>query len=184
VTGGLWIIVTSSVIISVGLGPVFGLTTELIVGTAPPEKAGAASGISETAAELGGALGIAILGSVGVAIYRSQLAAGLPAGVPTEAADAAKDTLGGAVVVSSTLPPAQGAAVFDAAANAFVTGLQVVSAVATLIAVVIAVVSWFALRVSPVDGTVGPDGDADPDAAPTIQDRSTSAADRLCCADC
>ena len=184
VTGGLWIIVTSSVIISVGLGPVFGLTTELIVGTAPPEKAGAASGISETAAELGGALGIAILGSIGVAIYRSQLAAGLPADVPTEAADAAKDTLGGAVVVSSTLPPAQGAAVFDAAANAFVTGLQVVSAVATVIAVVIAVVSWFALRVSPVDGTVGPDGDADPDAAPTIQDRSTSAADRLCCADC
>jgi DHA2 family multidrug resistance protein-like MFS transporter len=212
VTGGLWIIVTSSVIISVGLGPVFGLTTELIVGTAPPEKAGAASGISETAAELGGALGIAILGSVGVAIYRSQLSAGLPADMPTEAADAAKDTLGGAVVVSSTLPPAQGAAVFEAAANAFVTGLQVVSAVATVIAVVIAVASWFALRVSPVDGaegaglsgtapaapgravgvdgtvgadgTVGPDGNADPDAAPTIQDRSTPAADRLCCADC
>ena len=206
VTGGLWVIVTSSVIISVGLGPVFGLTTELIVGTAPPEKAGAASGISETAAELGGALGIAILGSVGVAIYRSQLSAGLPADVPTEAADAAKDTLGGAVVVSSTLPPAQGAAVFDAAANAFVTGLQVVSAVATVIAVVIAVVSWFALRVSPVDGavgaglpgtapaapdgavgvdgTVGADGDADQGAAPAIQDRSTPAADRLCCADC
>lgn len=146
VSDGLWVIVTSSVIISVGLGPVFGLTTELIVGTAPPEKAGAASGISETAAELGGALGIAILGSVGVAIYRSQLAADLPAGLPTQAADAAKDTLGGAVVVSSTLPPAEGAAVFDAAANAFVTGLQVVSAVATVIAVVIAVVSWFALR--------------------------------------
>lgn len=108
VTDGLWVIVTSSVIISLGLGPVFGLTTELIVGTAPPEKAGAASGISETAAELGGALGIAILGSVGVAIYRGQLATALPAGLPTEAADAAKDTLGGAVVVSTTLPPARG----------------------------------------------------------------------------
>jgi DHA2 family multidrug resistance protein-like MFS transporter len=145
-TDGLWVIVTSSVIISLGLGPVFGLTTELIVGTAPPEKAGAASGISETAAELGGALGIAILGSIGVAIYRGQLATALPADLPAAAADAARDTLGGAVVVAGTLPPAQGAAVFDAAANAFVTGLRVTSAVATVIAVVIAVVSWLALR--------------------------------------
>jgi DHA2 family multidrug resistance protein-like MFS transporter len=163
VTDGLWVIVTSSVIISIGLGPVFGLTTELIVGTAPPEKAGAASGISETAAELGGALGIAILGSVGVAIYRGQLATDLPADLPVEAADAARDTLGGAVVAAESLPPAQGAAVFDAAASAFVTGLQVTSAVATVIAVVIAVMSWVALR-EPAAGVVGSgvDGAAEP----------------------
>ncbi len=148
VSDGLWVIVTSSVIISIGLGPVFGLTTELIVGTAPPEKAGAASGISETAAELGGALGIAILGSIGVAIYRGQLSVTLPADLPAGAADAAKDTLGGAVTTAATLPPAQGTAVFDAAADAFVTGLQVTSAVATIIAVIIAVVSWVALRES------------------------------------
>ena len=73
VTDGLTEILIGSVVISLGLGPVFGLTTEMIVGSAPPEKAGAASGISETAAELGAALGIAVLGSVGVAIYRSQL---------------------------------------------------------------------------------------------------------------
>ncbi len=82
VSHGLAALITSSVVISLGLGPVFGLTTELIVGSAPPEKAGAASGVSETAAELGGALGIAVLGSVGVAIYRAELAAALPDGVP------------------------------------------------------------------------------------------------------
>jgi MFS transporter, DHA2 family, multidrug resistance protein len=65
VTSGLVPVIAGSVIISVGLAPVFGVTTELIVGAAPPEQAGAASGISETASELGGALGIAILGSVG-----------------------------------------------------------------------------------------------------------------------
>ncbi len=167
VADGLWVIVTSSVVISVGLGPVFGLTTELIVGAAPPEKAGAASGISETAAELGGALGIAILGSVGVAIYRSQLSAALPAGLPTGVADAARDTLGGAVVAAAELPAAQGTAVFDAAANAFVTGLQVVSAVATVIAVLIAVVSWIALRqradaAESTTGSVGHDPGGDP----------------------
>ena len=80
----------------------FALTTELIVGSAPPERAGAASGISETGAELGGALGISILGSIGVAIYRGDMADGLPAGVPAEAADVARDTLGGAVGVART----------------------------------------------------------------------------------
>ena len=70
---GLGLLVASSVVISIGMAPVFGLTTELIVGSAPPERAGAASGISETGAELGGALGIAILGSIGVAIYRGEL---------------------------------------------------------------------------------------------------------------
>ena len=96
VTDGLTEILIGSVVISLGLGPVFGLTTEMIVGSAPPEKAGAASGISETAAELGAALGIAVLGSVGVAIYRAGHA-GLPTGVPAAAAAAARDTLGGAV---------------------------------------------------------------------------------------
>ncbi len=76
--GGLMTLIVSSVVISLGLAPVFGLTTELIVGSAPPERAGAASGISETGAELGGALGIAFLGSIGVALYRGQLADNCP----------------------------------------------------------------------------------------------------------
>ena len=59
-----------------GMAPVFGLTTELIVGSAPPEKAGAASGISETGAELGARSGISVLGSIGIAIYRGHLADG------------------------------------------------------------------------------------------------------------
>ena len=59
---------------SLGLAPVFTLATDLIVGAAPPERAGAASAISETGAELGGALGIAILGSIGTAVYRGAMA--------------------------------------------------------------------------------------------------------------
>lgn len=56
---------TGLVISSLGLAPVFTLTTDLVVGSAPPERAGAASAISETIGELGGALGIAVLGSIG-----------------------------------------------------------------------------------------------------------------------
>ena len=78
VATGVGDVVAASVLISLALAPVFALTTELIVGSAPPERAGAASGIAETGAELGGALGIAILGSIGTAVYRRQLAAGIP----------------------------------------------------------------------------------------------------------
>jgi MFS transporter, DHA2 family, multidrug resistance protein len=138
VSDGLVPLIAGSVIISLGLAPVFGLTTELIVGSAPPEQAGAASGISETGAELGGALGIAIMGSVGVAIYRAELADRLPAAVPPEAAAAARDTLGGAAEAAAQLPAELGAAVLATAREAFVAGMQLSAAIAAVMGVVLA----------------------------------------------
>jgi MFS transporter, DHA2 family, multidrug resistance protein len=142
----LTILVAASCVISLGLAPVFTATTNLIVGSAPPERAGAASGISETGSELGGALGIAILGSIGVAIYRSGLADALPAGVPTEAAAAARDTLGGAVAVAQRLPADVGASLLAASHEAFTTGLQVTAGISAVVAVGIAVVATVMLR--------------------------------------
>ncbi|MDQ3688502.1 MAG: MFS transporter [Chloroflexota bacterium] len=145
-TGGLPMLVTASVVISIGLAPVFGLTTELIVGSAPPERAGAASGISETGAELGGALGIAILGSIGVAIYRGEIADRLPPGIPAEAQSVASDTLGSAVAISAELPAQLGAAVLDTAREAFVHGMQLTSGIAAVVAVGLAVMAVVMLR--------------------------------------
>jgi DHA2 family multidrug resistance protein-like MFS transporter len=139
VTSGLVPLVAGSVIISLGLAPVFGVTTELIVGAAPPEQAGAASGISETASELGGALGIAILGSVGVAIYRSELADRLPAAVPSDVVEAARDTLGSAAAAASKLPGDLGTALLAAAREAFVVGMQATSVIAAGIGFALAV---------------------------------------------
>ena len=68
------LVVVASVVLSLGVAPPVTLLTDLIVGCVPPERAGVASGISETGTELGGALGIAVLGSIGVAVYRSELA--------------------------------------------------------------------------------------------------------------
>lgn len=149
---GLSALVGASVVISLGMGPVFGLTTELVVGAAPPERAGAASGISETAAELGGALGIAVLGSVGVALYRAGLAGAMPGGVPAPVAAAARDTLGGAVAAAGSLPQPSRSALLAAAREAFVTGMQVTSLVAALIAVAVAVLAVVALRGHPAPG--------------------------------
>jgi DHA2 family multidrug resistance protein-like MFS transporter len=144
--GDLVAIVASSVVISLGLAPVFGLTTEMIVGSAPPERAGAASGISETASELGGALGIAILGSIGVAIYRSEVVESLPSGVEGEAAAHATDTLGGAVSVAAQLPAAVGEALLEAARGAFVSGMQLTAAVSAVVAIGLAILAVALLR--------------------------------------
>ncbi len=101
---GLAIIVASSIIFSLGLSPVFTLANDLIIGTAPPERAGAAAAISETCSEFGGALGIAILGSIGTAIYRGAMTGPVLEGIPPSLADAARETLGGAVTAAAQLP--------------------------------------------------------------------------------
>jgi DHA2 family multidrug resistance protein-like MFS transporter len=152
----LAILAGASLVVSLGLAPVFTATTELIVGSAPPERAGAASGISETGAELGGALGIAILGSIGVAIYRGGLGDALPAGIPDAAATAARDTLGGAVAVAAQLPGELGAALLVAARDSFIQGLRLTAALSAVLAVGIAVLATVLLR------AVRPSGQAEP----------------------
>jgi DHA2 family multidrug resistance protein-like MFS transporter len=145
-SNGLSIIVTASVLISLALSPVFNLTTELIVGSAPPERAGAASGISETGAELGGSLGIALLGSIGIAVYRSRVGKALPANMEPAVAEAALDTLGGAVEVAGTVGGSAGAALLQAARDAFTAGLRMTAAISAVLAFAVAIISSLLLR--------------------------------------
>ena len=148
--GSILLIAVASTVISIGLGPVITLATELIVGSAPPEQAGAATGISETSGELGGAVGIAILGSLGTAVYRSRVAESLPEAIPADVADAVRDTLGGALAIAQTLPAAVRDAVVAIAETAFVDALHLVAGVSAVLAVGTAIVSAVALRTVPV----------------------------------
>jgi DHA2 family multidrug resistance protein-like MFS transporter len=143
---GVGLIVAASIVFAAGLGPVFVLTTDLIIGSAPPERAGAASGISETGAELGGATGIAILGSIGAAVYRSRVVDAIPNEVPGAAADAARDTLGGALAAAQQLPERFAGALVDAAHIAFTQGLHVTVATGAVIALVMAAIVASLLR--------------------------------------
>ncbi|MGZ5385411.1 MAG: MFS transporter, partial [Acidimicrobiia bacterium] len=157
-SSGLAVLVTGSIIISLGLAPVITLATELIVGSAPPERAGAASGISETGGELGGALGLAILGSVGTAVYRGELGRMLPAGLPVEAADAARDTLGAAVGVAGELPEALRVELLEAAQLAFTDGLRITAAISAVLSIAVAIVASILLRsVRPQSETIAND---------------------------
>jgi DHA2 family multidrug resistance protein-like MFS transporter len=142
----LAVVVVGWVIMSLGFGATFTLTADLVVGTAPPERAGAASAISETGAELGGALGLAILGSFGAAVYRSQVAADLPPGVSSEAARAAQETLAGAVTVAGQLPHQVGAALLNTAHEAFIQGLQLTAVIGAVVMIGLAILTIVLLR--------------------------------------
>ena len=144
-TSGLAIIVASTVVFSLGLSPVFTLANDIIIGAAPPERAGAASAISETCSEFGGALGIAILGSLGTAIYRRAMAGSVVDGIPNEAAVAARDTLGSAVAAAEQLPGG-GAALLDMARKAFTNGLQITALTSALVVLGMAILVMVSLR--------------------------------------
>jgi DHA2 family multidrug resistance protein-like MFS transporter len=127
--GGPGWVIAGIVILSVGLAPLFTLAADLAIGSAPPERAGAAAGLSETSSELGGALGLAILGTVGTAVYRSRTDDALPAELPAAARSTASDTIGGAVEVAGRLPHQLAADVLEAAREAFTQGLQLAATV-------------------------------------------------------
>jgi DHA2 family multidrug resistance protein-like MFS transporter len=126
---------TATFIFSFCASPVFTLTNDVIIGSAPAERAGAASGISETCAEFGGALGIAVFGSIGVAIYRAMMADAVPTSTSLDGIAAARSTLGGALAMASELAPDARAALVDAARAAFLRGVRlcaVISAVGAI----------------------------------------------------
>lgn len=125
-SGPLLLVVASLALFSFGFTPVASLTTDLVVSSVPPERAGSAAALSETAFELGGALGIALLGSLGTAIYRAHMQV-LP-GLDPAVAEAARATLGGAVAAAAELPAAA-PMLLDTARQAFTSAMVACAAV-------------------------------------------------------
>jgi DHA2 family multidrug resistance protein-like MFS transporter len=146
---GLPVIVASSIIFSIGLSPAITLVTDLVLASASPERAGSASALSETSAELGGALGVAILGSLGTAVYRLAMAGAVPAMVPPVAAEAARSTLGGAVAAAADLHGPVRYALLEAGREAFTRGFRMASALSALVAAGLAVLVAMMLRAGP-----------------------------------
>jgi DHA2 family multidrug resistance protein-like MFS transporter len=130
-------IVAGSSIFSIGLSPSFILSTDIVMTTAPADRSGAAAAISETCSELGGVLGVAIMGSIGTAIYRAAM---------SDAPVAARATLGGALAVARTLPRESAAALTETARIAFVKAMRVTSAIEMMIVVAMAVIAFVVLR--------------------------------------
>ncbi|PRX96199.1 MFS transporter [Allonocardiopsis opalescens] len=130
-TGTPLLLVIAFALVGAGVGLAETLTNDVIMASAPPERAGAASAISETAYELGGALGTAVLGSLVVGVYQSALA---PApGLPPAALAEARETLGGAHAVADGLAPAAGEALRQAAGTAFTGAIHITALVGAVV---------------------------------------------------
>jgi DHA2 family multidrug resistance protein-like MFS transporter len=130
-----------SIVMALGLSPAFTLATDFVVGSAPPEHAGSAAGISETGSELGGALGIALLGSLATSVYRTSLADTVLPFLSRDAEETARYTLGGATEIAATLSRDRGDALLMAARDAFTDGFHLVAAVGGVMIIFLAFVA-------------------------------------------
>jgi DHA2 family multidrug resistance protein-like MFS transporter len=152
-TGGITLAVVGLSIAFFGGAPIAGLGVDLIVSSAPREKAGSASSISETNIEFGMALGVAVMGSIGAAVYRNQMA---ETSLPADAAEAG-DTLAGATTTAADLSGEAGASLLAAAREAFTSGFGTAAAVCAGIAAVVAVLAVTLLRHIPAAGAAEAD---------------------------
>jgi DHA2 family multidrug resistance protein-like MFS transporter len=138
-TTGYPLIGAALLVVGVGAGLSFTVTADVILSSVPKDQAGAASAVSETAYELGAALGIALLGSIVTGVYRGFTG---PAGTPA----AAHESLGGAVEAASAMPPGPGRALLSSAREAFVDGLTLATGVGAAVLLATAVAAWFLLQ--------------------------------------
>jgi MFS transporter, DHA2 family, multidrug resistance protein len=169
-------LLTAAAVYAGGVLAVMAIGSELIMGAVPPGRAGAAAAVAETATELGGALGIAVLGSIGTAAYRSGLATA-PADTPPAALAGARATLGGALAAASRLPGRAGASLADAARAAFAHGLDYAALGAASAMILAAVLTALFLR--GIRTECAPDLTAEPAAEEWRPDDATAAAGKL-----
>ncbi|MEU1228935.1 MFS transporter [Streptomyces sp. NPDC005828] len=120
--------------------PIVALGTNMVVGTVPPEKAGSAGALSQISNEFGAALGVATLGTLGLAVYRNSVDTTVPANIPADAAEAARDSVSGAASAAQGLPQQLADALMEPVRTAFTGGIHTV---ATVSAVLIAVAGVF-----------------------------------------
>ncbi|GAB2747350.1 MFS transporter [Kitasatospora kifunensis] len=120
----LWLVLVGAGLYVCGAVGVMSQVSEVVMASAPAERASAAAGLLESGIELGGALGMALLGSIATALYRSDIRGTLPAGLPSEVVGSVRDSLGGADAVAGQLPAGLGHSVLVAAREAFCGGMQ------------------------------------------------------------
>ncbi|MEZ5218455.1 MAG: MFS transporter [Ilumatobacteraceae bacterium] len=141
VEGGYLSVLPGLVIIGLGMGLTMTPATAAITETLPEEKQGVASALNDTSREVGGAVGVALLGSILTAGYKSAIGPSL-VGLPPELAEPAKEGIGAAYAVAAQAGD-RGPAIIDAAQHAFVAGwvrsMWVGAAMAAVAAVILVV---------------------------------------------
>lgn len=140
-------LVLANVVFSLGISPCTAIIADLVVSAAPLERSGAASALSEVASEFGGALGIALLGSLATLLYRSTLGATMPRGLPTGVVETAMRGIGDAATVSAHVDGA--AALMSAVRAAYTSATQATFSTAATLLVIAAAVAVGLERTKP-----------------------------------
>ncbi|WP_433699897.1 MFS transporter [Nocardiopsis sp. CA-288880] len=149
----LAVLIVGYTVTTFGVGIVGTLANGLVLATAPPERAGAAAGVSETSTEFGSALGIAVLGTAATRIYRTAMEDG-----PSGAEGPAGETVAGAVAAA---PGAEDpGALLDAAFTAYTAGVSTAALTGAAVLAVAALLVAAALRGLPPGAGGGPGGAA------------------------
>ena len=137
-------------IMGAGMGLVMAPASTTIMTTVPAHQAGAGSAINDTIREVGGALGIAVVGSLSAAVYRSRLAGVLAtAHAPSPVAHLATSSIAAADSIGRHIGGLQGSEVVGAAHSAFVNAMAMGMRVAAGVALVCAIGAVFALPPRP-----------------------------------
>ena len=137
--GYFWI-AASLVVIGFGISIAMTVSVDAVMGAVPPQRAGAASSVSETAYELGIALGIAVLGSVHTSLYRLFL--DIPAGTEASTEAAVRESLAQGTRVLSDGSTAASLELLEAARQAFTTAMQSSAGIAAALVFVAAFIAW------------------------------------------
>ncbi len=143
-TSGAWLLAVGFTLVAAGFGAANTVTNNTIMAVVAPEKAGAASAISETAYEVGAAMGTAVLGTVVTAVYAAKLQS-VP-GVPEAMMQEARQTLGGATHVAEDLGGDAGAALRVAADASFTSAVNVTSVIGVALVLYAAIQAYAVLR--------------------------------------
>lgn len=143
-SSSVWLLVVAFVLVGMGVGLAETLTNDAILSSVPPHKAGAASGISETAYEVGALLGTAVLGSILTAVYRYTIH--VPVGVNKELGIQAQETLGAAIQISEQIPAIVGDELAHNARQAFTLGADATSIVGAIAVTIAGILVFMVLR--------------------------------------
>jgi EmrB/QacA subfamily drug resistance transporter len=140
-----WVVSTTLFFLAICLANVMAPGTAAVMGAVPEAKAGVGSAMNDLLRQLGGALGVAVIGSVMNTVYRDRMADAV-VGLPAAAADAAQDSVGAAVAIADQVGGAVGGALAAVARLSFVDALGVAAVVASSVAILTAA---FVVRAMP-----------------------------------
>jgi DHA2 family multidrug resistance protein-like MFS transporter len=169
-TSGTATLIIGFAFLSICGAPLVALGTGMIISAAPPERAASAGSMAQLSNEFGGTLGVALLGTVGFAIYRHQMAHAVPAGLPASAAAGARDNLADASTAAAHAPQPAATELLARAHDAYATGIHTVAGIGAILLFGVAVLIAVRLRHIP------PIGKAEPGEPPAAQAEETEEA--------